>query len=104
MQKTYSNSPLERIAYFGRGEGKKADVYLRENIEEITVPAKEDGEERTKWCADEVHIKTTLPEEEVAENFDELWVRAEVEGKSIEERLDECDELIGALIEVALEG
>lgn len=100
MQRVYSMSPLERIAYFAHGS-TPADVYLRENIEAVTEQSIFGGEV-TYWQADEVQLQTLNSLEEVEENFDELWVTAERASRSLEERVTELEDQLGAAIDVLL--
>ena len=104
--KTYSTSPLERIAYFGYGDGSLADVYLRDQIEEIEVPyeGEEEGATTKQWVAEEVHVKTTLPKEKIEENFDALWVQAETNLKPLEQRVAEAEATLDEIITVILGG
>lgn len=99
MRRTYSSTPLERIAYFGR-DGK-ADVYLRDNIETHAVE-NEDGVVEVQYIADEVHVETDLPESEVEQNFDALWVKGETESKELSDRVAELESLLDATIAVVL--
>ena len=104
--KTYSTSPLERVAYFGYNDGSPADVYLRDNIEEIDVPAEGDDTDANlkQWIADEVHVKTYLPKDEIEENFDALWVQAETNLKPLEQRVAEAEATLDEIITVILGG
>lgn len=99
MRKTYSSALLERIAYFEH-DGK-ADVYLRDNIEMRTTE-NEDGVAEVEYVADEVHIETNLPESEIEQNFDALWVKGETESKDLSDRVAELENLLDATIAVVL--
>lgn len=100
MEKTFSSEPLERFTYHPQNDGT-AIVYLRDNIEQ-DVADNQEGEGTEFWKADEVHTVTELGFEDIADNFDELWVKAETEEKSVEERLAEIEEITGTLVAMAL--
>ncbi len=100
MEKTYSSELLERFAYHPLPDGT-AIVYLRENIEKDVVD-NIDGDGCEFWTADEVMVKTSLPPEKIEENFDALWARAETDGKSVEERLANVEEMLDATMAVVL--
>ena len=100
MEKTFSSEPLERFTYHPQNDGT-AIVYLRDNIEQDVADSPE-GEGTPFWSADEVHTVTTLGYDEIADNFDQLWVRAETEEKSVEQRLAEVEEITGTLVAMAL--
>lgn len=101
MQKTFSTNPIERVTYFDHFP-RPAEVYLHENIEQVEI-VHSDGETETQWTADEVYIKTHLSKQEVEENFDAIWVKAETEAKTQGERIEELETLVGDLIDVVLE-
>ena len=86
--KTQSSYPLERIVYMAYPD-RPADVRLRENITQIEAEAEEG--DCTMWEADEVHLTTDLAEDEVEKRFDELWVQAEAEAKSVVQRIAELE-------------
>ncbi len=66
----YTEKP-EAMQYMPLPDSELADVWLRKNIAE--VEDEQDGEARTHYEADEVYFRTSLSEENVAENFDELF-------------------------------
>lgn len=97
MRKTYSSEQLESFTYNLLNDGN-AVVHLRDNIDFIEGT---DGEEGT-WVADEVVTTTDLPESEVADNFDALWVKSETEAKPVTQRLSELEELSDAMMAIIL--
>lgn len=103
MQRTCSVEPLESVAYFSHGANKPAEVYLRENIEKVDVETPDGKKTQTQYVADEVAFKTMLSKEEVEENFDALWVKAETEAKPLADRIDEIEDLLGIVIDEMLE-
>ncbi|MBP3883624.1 MAG: hypothetical protein J6D54_01625 [Olsenella sp.] len=100
MDRTISSEPLESFTYQPQGDGT-AVVHLRDNIGQ-DVYDNPDGEGTEFWYADEVVVTTALPEDEIEENFDRLWVQAETAGKSIEERIAEMEETQDAILSVLL--
>lgn len=100
MQKTYSSERLERFTYHPQADGT-AVVYLRDNIEQDVADSPE-GESMEFWKADEVMTVTELGRDEIMENFDALWVKGETEGKTVEQRLAEVEELTETLVAMAL--
>lgn len=100
MQKVFSTGQLERVLYIPH-EHRKAEVYLRENIENC-VYDKPDGESMEGQEADEVYFLTNLSKEEVEANFDNLWVKCETGEKTLKERVDELEDLLGMVIDETL--
>lgn len=102
MRRVRSFHPLERVEYRPR-ESKGAEALLRENVtqEEFTDRF---GELRTRYVADEVAMETELSEAEVIERFDELWVAAEAADSTLEARVAELEDMLGAVVELALGG
>lgn len=96
MQTTHSSQQLDPVVYIPRG-GRPAVLYLRENI-----TRHDDGEGGEYWTADEVRTTTDLPQSEIAENFDSLWVKAVNEGRSLDERLAVVEEILDATVAVVL--
>lgn len=101
MQRVHSSEPLRRFTYNWLDDGS-AVVYLRDNIEEVTVES-EEGTYK-EWIADEVVVETTLCVDEIEENFDVLWVQGENRDRGIEARLATVEELLDATMAVVLEG
>lgn len=95
MEKVYSPQELEPFTYHPLEDGT-ALVCLRDNIEEV------ESEDGAVWGAYEVQTVTELPFEEVADNFDQLWVKGEMESKSLVQRVSEQEELLDALMAVVL--
>lgn len=75
MRKVYSSEELQQYEYFPQANGM-ALVYLRDNIEQ-NAKDNEDGSSFDFWQADEVTVFTDVAEEDVAENFEELWALGE---------------------------
>ncbi len=71
MEKTYSSVELQPVEYRQQDNGK-AIVLLRANIEQGTG-YNDDGTSFDLWEADEVMVVTDLAEDEIMENFDDLW-------------------------------
>jgi len=74
-----------------------ADVWLRKNIVEVS----EDGE-APHWEADEVYFRTSLSDDMILDNFDELYDNHAVEVRPVTqaERLDAIEALLIDLMEV----
>ena len=96
MEKTYSSEELEAIKYYPQAN-ETAVVLLRDNIEFV-----ENEEQGGYWQADEVSIVTKLPESEIADNFDELWVEGETLSKPLAQRVSELEEINDAIIAIIL--
>ena len=96
MHKTFATAGLLPIIYVPQPDGT-AEVWLRENIER-----EEDEGGLRLYVADEVRFKTRHPYEYVEEHFDEMWVTAVKAEKSLEERIDELEDQLGAAIDVLL--
>ena len=75
MRKVFSSEELQQIEYYPQSNGK-AVVYLRDNIEQ-NARDNDDGSSFDFWQADEVEVVTDVPEGEVADNFDDLWLEGE---------------------------
>lgn len=71
MEKVISSVELEQVAYFPQPDGT-AIVYLHTNIER-DAKDNDDGTSFDLWEADEVMVVTDLTEDEIMENFDDLW-------------------------------
>lgn len=85
--RVYSPVKLEAIDRHQRPDGF-ADVRLRRNIEKVTrEPVEPAGDVEVMWVADEVYVVSTLGLDEIAEQFDAVWARAEREAMTTEERL-----------------
>ena len=66
MTAIYYTEP-NTIDYMELPDGR-ADVWLRKDITETV-----DGEENTCWECEEVSFRTNLTQEEIEENFDEIF-------------------------------
>ena len=75
MEKVFSSIELEQVAYFPQPDGT-AIVYLRANIER-DAKDNDDGTGYEFWTADEVEVRTDIAEDEVVDNFDQLWALGE---------------------------
>ena len=104
----YSQMP-EAILYMALPDGR-ADVWLRQNIEQIT-----DENDDTQWTADEVYFRTTLTEEEVTKGFDALFENGgptideetgeeSADEPTVAERVDALEAAVLELAELILEG
>lgn len=102
MRRVVSYNPLERVAYIERDD-EPAEALLRENIAQEESTDRR-GCERVRYVADEVAIETELTKAEVAERFDELWVAAEAREAGLEARVAELEDMLGAVVELALGG
>lgn len=99
MERVHSSGELGRFTYHWLDDGS-AIVYLRDNIEHVTVEG--EGETYEEWVADEVVTRTDLPIGDIEENFDALWVKGETESRGIESRLAAVEELLDATMAVVL--
>ncbi|MBP3884244.1 MAG: hypothetical protein J6D54_04825 [Olsenella sp.] len=99
MKRVHSSEPLGRLTYHWLDDGT-AIVYLRDNIEHLTVET--DGGTTEEWVADEVEVRVDMSREEVEEAFDQLWVKGETESKPLSQRVEEIEELLDATIAVVL--
>lgn len=99
--RTCSYNPIERVVFCPREDGS-AEVWLHEDIRQQTIRPHDDAEGYDLYTADEVHFKTRHSREYVEENFDALWVAAEKSTQSVSERLNEVEDLVGALIDLEL--
>lgn len=110
MTRTQSATPLATVQVARRGN--VSDVWLRRDIEEVDVELPEGGSQHM-WEAEEVSL--TLPgtptPEEIEDDFDALWLRAEEEALTDAERLADVRETaatngdaIAELAEMVAEG
>lgn len=88
--KTESNVKLDKILYMPLPDGL-ADVWLRENIEEVEVDTGEG--KQTVWTADEVYFRTAKSQEEIEANFDEIFAAGGT-GEVFDEEPEETGEVL----------
>ena len=100
MSYVYSAEPLDEYVYVARPH-QQAVVYLRENIVH-DFHDEQDGEAIEFWRADEVVTTTDLPESEIMDNFDALWVKGVTESKDVCQRLSEIEAALDATMAVVL--
>ena len=90
-------SPVEppKVTYQPRGNGK-AFVMLRKNIKKVTVTMRgENGDITTEtWQYNEKQFDTTLTEKEVNEQFDSLYLTADVPTPTISEQLSNISDVL----------
>lgn len=81
-----STNELKKVSYFKRGDGL-ADARIRTDIKKEVHPASAGMAEYTEWTAKEAHIVTTLTEQEVIEQADQLLQAYEEEHTPDKERI-----------------
>lgn len=91
MEVFYASKP-EKYLYMKRPDSTYADVWLRNNIQSYTNDMGENG-----YTADENYILTELTEQEVADQFDTLFLVANHSTPTIEDRISALEDAVLSL-------
>lgn len=94
MKVYYDNKP-ETILYQPLPDGT-ANVYLRKNISQAAQSIFDQGTEQQKtvWIADEKNFVTTKTKDEVAAQFNALYLTADIAEPTLEERVSALEQAV----------